>query len=636
MHSLQTAENPHAADSPSRGSSPQLDTSIKSDDRQESLEPNRPSVRLMSAYEVDTFLDLIYKHHPEPLTPETMRQSVDALYADWQEFCSHRQAPIRFAKKPLMDEYAKIFNGVYGSDAQDKAQSIAQELSQRSSILLAGKDAAGNEQDQRLDSGSRHSGAFSNTDRETDDEGDVDENDDDDDDDDDEVDPNDVMMAADAGASDAPPLDSKTKDGKGRDASRAQRTGTGSSTKKSNIARVGRNGLAILPPGLFDILRTHLRDDILSSIMPSVRNDLTEQTRELFLQNQDLFGRIKDMEDRIRNQDLWIRHLLSRDPWETATPPVGPQLSATGMASADAKSMPFAASVRESVKLGRPTRQEPLSQESGSGSAVPQTDYFGGPFPRSPRQDVRKDLRRFQQPQQGPFQGSAPPAVPTQSIVAGSFGSGRWEPEAIPSGVYRDQLPPTDRNQTYANEAPIRRPGSWHSDVQPGRDLRQYPNEWHDQPEGRYEPPPQGPHFRQQRLSSGESRKLSALGTGNAAVPRGAHARPLQSTGSPPPLGAMHDEFRRQRPPMLPRESAVSPRQTAYESRRMQSSGPVHQLGGGEALNASLPSRAMAAGSPEQMQRNKRGRPSKAEMASSGVSYGTGSHASASSRSYMS
>ncbi|GAC93936.1 hypothetical protein PHSY_001504 [Pseudozyma hubeiensis SY62] len=644
-----TAEAPHVADPSSRGSSPQEPISAKSDNRQESLEHDRPSARLMSAYEVDTFLDLICKHHPEPLTPETMRQSVDALYSDWEQFCSRRQAPLRFAKKPLMDEYAKIFNGIYGTDAQDKAQSIAQELSQRSSGILAGKHAADNDRDQRLDSGSRHSGAFSNTDRETDDEGGVNENDDDDDDDnnddddddDDEVDPNDVMTAADAGASDGPLLDSKTKEEKGRDASKEQRTGTGSSTKKSNIARVGRNGLAVLPPGLFDILRTHLRDDILSSIMPSVRNDLTEQTRELFLQNQDLFGRIKEMEDRIRNQDLWIRHLLARDPWEMATPSVGPHVSATGMASAEAKPMPFAASARDSVKIGRPTRQEPLPQEGGPGSAAPPTDYFGGPFPRSPRQDVRNDPRRFQQPQQGSFEGRAPAAAPTQSVVAGPFGSGRWEPEALPSRVYQDRLPPTDQRQPYANEAPFRRQGSWHSDVQPGRDLRQHPNEWHDQSEGRYELPPQGPHFRQQRLSSGDSRKLSALGAGNAAVPRGAHARPYPSDGSPPPpLSTTHDEFRRPGPPMLPRESAMSPRQPEYESRRMQPSRPVHRseayLSSGEALNASLPPRTMAAGSPEQMQRNKRGRPSKAEMANSGVSFGTGSHASAPSRSYLS
>lgn len=644
---------------PSRGSSPQARTSATISGRPDESDASAPSARLLSPDEIDTFLDLIYKHHPEPMTAENMRQSVDALYRDWEQFCARRQVPVRLAKKPLMDEYNKIFNGVYGSDSQAKARSIAHELSQRSANSSANRDPADGEGSSRRGSGSRHSGTHSITDGDTnDDQGEEDEEDEDD------LDQGDGTTGGDAATQS---FATKKKLERGQDVSEGNQPET-SSSKNSNIAQVGRNGLAVLPPGLFDILRAHLRDDILSSIMPSVRNDLTEQTRELFLQNQDLFGRIKEMEDRIRNQDLWIRHLLSRDPSDVTSPPVGPNASATGMAGADPRSNLFPPSAREPVHYGRPPRLGPLSSdiEMGPGVHVPMGgEYFDGPGPMSPHQNPRNETRRMPQPgPAGPhsFEGRMPPGAPGASMpfdpgmaAPSAFGSGRWEAEAHSSGAYRDR-PPPERRPSYANEPPHhRRPGSWQGEMQSGRDprLHTHPSERHDQLEGRYEPP-SGPQPGQHRLSVGEARRLNSFGGGSVSTGgmRGAasgHAPP-PSTGSAPSVGSMTEEFRRPGAPMHLREPVMSPVEPTYETRRLPPGLPISQseayFGSAESGKAPLPPRAMAAASPEQVQRNKRGRPSKAEMASSrgnelgtGASHGSfggGSHPSAPSRPYLS
>lgn len=638
--SVQNTEGSHMVNPLSGASSPRAQIQADPGHRRDDVEPSMASARVLSPDEIDTFLDLIYKHHPEPMTAETMRQSVDALYGDWEQYCARRQVPVRLAKKPLMDEYGKIFNGVYGPDAQSKARSIAHELSQRSANLLASMDAAGSQSDdQHRDSGSRRSATYSMTDRDSDDApGDEDDNDDTDNV---EANPDNATAATDAGALS---VASEKRAEKYQDTTEG--APSSSATKKSNIAQVGRNGLAVLAPGLFDILRTHLRDEILSSIMPSVRNDLAEQTRELFLQNQDLFGRIKEMEDRIRNQDLWIRHLLSHDPSDMTTLSAGPHKGDTGMAGVDLSSRLISTFRREPVKSAQPLRHGPLSLEGDIGGSMAPADYFSGARPMSSSQDPRNDPRRLTD--QGgagppPTEGLTAPAAPIPgnnpgigAVSAAGFGSGLWEPEAHAPAAYRDRPLFTERRPSHANEPPHRRPGSWHSDVQPVRDFRSHSNEWHDNLEGRYEPP-QGSFFRQQRLSSGGSRRSTALGGSGTAVagPRSANLGPgpLPPTGSPRSMTSMHDDFRRPGTLMLSRDPVMSPFEPAYETRRVHPGLPVHQaeanLGGGEASKAPLPPRAMAVGSPEQKQRNKRGRPSKAEIASSRGELGAGgSHAS--------
>ena len=161
--------------------------------------------------EIDTFLDLIYKHHPEPMTAETMRQSVDALYSDWEQFCARRKVPVKLAKKPLMDEYHKIFHGVYGPEHQAKAKSIAHELSQRSANASAADDGNDDKLAQRRDSSSRRSLTRSSTDEDSDD--------------DEETRTGEVTTAGDADTASAQPLSSKKK---------ADADESGSS-KKSNI-----------------------------------------------------------------------------------------------------------------------------------------------------------------------------------------------------------------------------------------------------------------------------------------------------------------------------------------------------------------------------------------------------------------
>ncbi|TKY85279.1 hypothetical protein EX895_006359 [Sporisorium graminicola] len=637
---------------PSRGSSPQARSTAALTGPSDELAATGPSARLLSPDEIDTFLDLIYKHHPEPMTAETMRQSVDALYRDWEQFCAQRQVPVRLAKKPLMDEYGKIFNGVYGPDSQAKARSIAHELSQRSANSSAGRDFADAEGSARRGSGSRYSGTNSMI------SGDTNDEEDEDDEDEDDVDQGVGTTAGDAGAQS---FVSKKKLEKGQDVSEGNQPEK--SSKNSNIAQVGRNGLAVLPPGLFDILRAHLRDDILSSIMPSVRNDLTEQTRELFLQNQDLFGRIKEMEDRIRNQDLWIRHLLSRDPSDLTSPPGGPHASATGLASADQRSKPFPAAARESAHFGgRPPRQGPLGSDFEMGPGVPMGDFFDGPGSMSPYQNPRNEAGRGPPPGSvgpHPFEGRMPPGAAGAGMQAGPnmsaasvFGSGRREADAHPSGGYRER-PPPERRPSYASEASHHhRPGSWQGEMQPGRDprLHTHPSERNDAVEARYEPP-MGPVPGQHRLSVGDARRLNSFAGGNVNTggPRGA-APP--STGSAPSIGSMQDEFRRPGAPTHTREPIMSPVEPTCETRRPPPGLPMSQseayFGGAEANKAPLPPRAMAAASPEQVQRNKRGRPSKAEMATSrggGGELGTGgrhgsfggsSHPSAPSRPYLS
>lgn len=600
----------------SRSSSPRSHISAISTertDRPEDSKSDRPPERALAMDEIDTFLDLIYKHHPEPMTAESMRQSVDALYTDWEQYCARRQVPVKLAKKPLMDEYHKIFHGVYGPEHQAKARSIAHELSQRSANASAGEDGVDDRSAHRRDSSSRRSMTRSSTDGDSEDEN---------------AGAGDASTGGDADASSAQQQGSKKK----ADADEA------ASSKRSNIAQVGRNGLAILPPGLFDILRNHLRDEILSSIMPSVRNDLTEQTRELFLQNQDLFGRIKEMEDRIRNQDLWIRHLLSRDPADLTKPPVGPHVGATGLAGADAgaesalipgsKARHVPVSARDQAGPGRRSRHGLSSSESDMIGGAPPGDYFGGAGPMSPRHPSRNEPRQF--PQQGmpgphPWEGR-PSATGSTSAMgprnAGSsnvFGSGRWEADDPPQGAYKDR-PTHERRSSLASEA-VRRPVSWQGESQGGRAQRphHHPAERHELQEGRYEPPA-GPQSNDHRLSFSERRRMSAISSGSG--PRGAApATASLSTGHGSHMGGMHEEFRRPGPPMHIRDSAISPVEPAYDTRRPHVGLPISHsepyFGHPESNKAPMPPRAMGAGISPEIQKNKRGRPSKAEMANS-------------------
>ncbi|SNX82210.1 uncharacterized protein MEPE_00916 [Melanopsichium pennsylvanicum] len=585
-------DNPQSTKPQSRSPSPQSRTSAS--ERTEGSTTGSKSEQSMSPDEIDTFLDLVYKHHPYPMTAENMRKSVDALYADWERYCAHRQIPVRLDKKPLMDEYHKIFNGIYGTEYQAKARAIAQELSQRAgNSAMRANDEKGA---QRRDSYSRRSLTRSLTDGDSEDE---------------EAGHGDETMAGDIDAAGASSLAPKMKTQAGQGGADEIEP---ESSRQSNIAQVGRNGLAVLPPGLFDILRNHLRDDILSSIMPSVRNDLTEQTRELFLQNQDLFGRIKEMEDRIRNQDLWIRHLLSRDPTDMTTPPVGPHMGAGGELGSGPKARPFATF---GANAGRPPRYGAPS-ESDMGSVVPAGDFFTGPGPISPRQPPRNEQRHFpQQGMAGPHPGE---------VRSPPFGSGRWEADGPPPfGAHRDH-PPLERRPSYQDDA-VRRPGSWQGEPHPARGFRapNHPGDRPDMSESRYEPP-LGSQPSDRRMSFAERRRLSAL-SGGAGGQRGSvPAPPAITTGTAPLMsGGMQDEFRRPAPPMHPREPVMSPISPAYDTRRSHA-GPHSGLpvshsepfsGVFESNKAPLPPRAAAVGSSEQMQKNKRGRPSKAELANS-------------------
>jgi len=593
--------------SPSPVQSPRSRLPASRADSDEGLSSTRQSDQRLSSDEIDTFLELIYKHHPDPMTPDNMRQSVDALYQDWEQFCARRRVPVTLAKKPLMDEYGKIFNGTYGPEKQAKARSIAHELSQRTTSVSLDRDA------QRRDSSSRRSLTHSWTDGDSDDE---------------EADEGGGTTGGDDDKSGTQSLDLK---GKAKaDASRgATASNEPGPSKKPNIAQVGRNGLAVLPPGLFDILRNHLRDDILSSIMPSVRNDLTEQTRELSLQNQDLFGRIKEMEDRIRNQDLWIRHLLSRDPADMT--PVGAVGNtsvepATGMKS---RLRPFSSSSRDHVSSSRHSRHGPSLSESEVVFAAP----TGGAGPYSPRQALRNEPRTFAQHGMvgpPPWEGRSPlvTAGPTVSIGPGpgnAFGPGRWEAEGPPVGVHRDR-PLPERRPSQASEV-HRTPGSWQGEPVAGRGSRPRYNagEQAEPRAGGYELPA-GVQSSDPRLSLGERQRLSAL-PGGPSGPRGAAYAPPQSTGSVPTMmSGINSEFRRRGPPLPAREGAMSPLEPAYELRQSQQGFPVDHPGQYHGVpdpgTAPLPPRIGVADPSGLPQKNKRGRPSKVEMANSRADLG--------------
>lgn len=582
----------------SQSASPKSRTFVPEGDRAEGSDSVGGPEQTLSPNEIDTFLDLIYKHHPDPMTAENMRLSVDAVYRDWEEFCARRQVPVTLDKKPLMDEYGKIFNGVYGPEYQAKAKRIANELSQRT----ANTSISGDEKFQRRRSSSRRSATRSSDDEDSDDE---------------EADAGGATMGGDDDVSGVSPK--KKSDAAGGDGA--------ASSKKSNIAQVGRNGLAVLPPGLFDILRNHLRDDILSSIMPSVRNDLTEQTRELFLQNQDLFGRIKEMEDRIRNQDLWIRHLLAREPVEMAGPPIGPPAGTMGPVRVETNSRPTSYAGRDPTIEGRSSRHGPSLSESNVRGGIPMVDPASGP-PLSPRQAARNEAKSFARPamvDQRPWDNRSPVSMAGQTAAAGPnsrnvFGSGRWEAEPHHGGGYRDQRPPDGRS-SQAHDFQ-RRPGSWQGE----RDrFRNQSGEYVEFPEGRYEPPP-GVQSNDPRPPFIEQRRPSAMGGSRGPALASA---PSHSTGSIPTMSGMHDEFRRPEAPGYARDVAMSPIEPAYDLRRPQPGFPGRQFepyaGGPDSMKAPLPPRTGVAGSPEQIQKNKRGRPSKLEMANSRAELGPSS-----------
>lgn len=252
-----------------------------------------------------------------------------------------------------------------------------------------------------------------------------------------------------------------------------------------------------------------------------------------------------------------------------------------------------------------------------------------------------------------PWEGRSPAAVADPAMGSGpgpgsasanAFGSGRWDAERPFSGIYRDR-PPAERRSSYVNE-PQRRSGSWQGEPQVSRGFRAHnPNsERPDLPEGRYEPapglPPGGP-----RLAFGDHRRPSTFGSGSGGSRGAAPVPPPQSTGPPPAMSGAHEDFRR---PVHPRDPAMSPMSPAYDTRRPHP-GPLtgHSeayLGSSESIKPPLPARAVAGGSPEHMKKNKRGRPSKAEMANSRAdsgparrgSFSNSSHPSTQPRPYLS
>ncbi|KAN0059695.1 hypothetical protein ACQY0O_008267 [Thecaphora frezii] len=275
--------------------------------------------------EVEIFLDLIVKHQPETLSPENMTRSVNALYDDWLAMCATNSIVAK-PKKALMEEYDKIYKGRYGPVAASRARHIAEE-SARTSLgptrrsTDASTGAAGSESPsasseqadailqrrrshQASDSGSNDgasravasptsTGRFAEHHRESD---------------------------AEAGrGNEAETRKRKGPEGSAEERSQRRKTestgggGEGSGGAAGGIAKVGRNGLAVLPPGLFDILRNHLKDEILSGIVPLIRSDLAEQSRDILLQNQDMMNRLRALEDLTKSQDVWIRRLLERD-----------------------------------------------------------------------------------------------------------------------------------------------------------------------------------------------------------------------------------------------------------------------------------------------------------------------------------
>ncbi len=383
------------------------------------------SLRLLSPQEVEKFLDLIFKHHPEPMTAESMRQSVDALYSDWAQYCAQRQVPVKLAKKPLMDEYAKIFNGVYGPSLQDKARSIAQELSNGRRMrqrMATPRATRGRRRERARVGAARHPHQWTRT-----------------------------AMRTPAKQSTA----LRTRCGSIRGRITGARRRKGQEEHRSGGPQRSRGA----SPGLFDILRNHLRDDILSSIMPSVRTDLTEQTRELFPSpNQDsLWASQGDGGTRAQPRAVDPTSTRSR-PADGASPHVGPghgpPLVDAGLAGADAaagmaaKPRPFLAATRDPAGLVRHARHAASSSDHEFWSIDGRLLWRQRAIVSAPRGEWIRGLRtlpacilrshgkvdrvRGVEPAAGTVRGQAPP-----------FATGRREPEAracrrIPgSGAFR-------------------------------------------------------------------------------------------------------------------------------------------------------------------------------------------------------
>ncbi|EPQ29573.1 uncharacterized protein PFL1_02792 [Pseudozyma flocculosa PF-1] len=306
---------------------------MASRDRADNGLPNRPTCagdRLaplqarddLTPEEVDIFLDLIIKHQPATLSPENMTRSVNALYDDWLAMCATNSIVAK-PKKALMDEYDKIYKGRYGPAAASRARWIAEE-SARTSTRPSRPSVDSVEGRQRsespatasnmVDRGSRQprspqrSDAGSNIGQPS----------------------SSADAVAGSGSRESDTEARKRKNGEdgpqeGPDRSQRRKLngqaggpGETSSSATSGIAKVGRNGLAVLPPGLFDILRNTLKDDILGNIVPVIRSDLAEQSRDIVMQNQEIMTRLRGLEELTRAQDVCIRRLLARDQAEWA------------------------------------------------------------------------------------------------------------------------------------------------------------------------------------------------------------------------------------------------------------------------------------------------------------------------------
>ncbi|PWZ00843.1 hypothetical protein BCV70DRAFT_216192 [Testicularia cyperi] len=553
----------------------------------------------LSSEEIDVFLDLIYKHHPDPMTPENMRRSVDAVHAEWTVYCSDRRVPV-LPKKPLMDEYGNIYNGIYGPRHQARAKAIAERLAQRANVAASSSVAPANV---REASGSKATSQVSENEAIGKDTNET-------------LGPNEEDEQI-SGSQRNSKLAGTDEDRAG--AAEGNRTSSSTTSgSKSNIAQVGRNGLAVLPPGLFDILRNHLKDDILSSIMPLIRNDLSEQTKELFLQNQDLFSRIKEMEEQIRNQDLWIRHLLARDPVDWPPPPGIPSAGSVAAFGPSPHSRSFGAASKDSSS-SRHSRynvfgelEHPSTSMSAPTMGAP-SDYFGGGG-LSPRQQRPEKRTSHQLGSAGPstWETRQQTAAPIPSAGPGVTRE-RWE-SVVPTP---DRGP--DRRTSHAVDFGSRK-DSWTEDAATAHAQRVKQERPDHASDPRFEPSQQR---RPSRPIGGSSDKGMApmAFVRSMAGPAGPYAGPgPQHIAAPGPHSPV-DDFRRGPGYSTDLGSPVGPGPTSdarrsYHATTLSQSDMNYGVEQGPSAVAGRPLMAPRASMPSQddMQRSLRGRPTHAEL----------------------
>ncbi|PWN53845.1 hypothetical protein IE53DRAFT_96217 [Violaceomyces palustris] len=313
--------------------------------------PSTGSTADLNEEEVHKFLDLIERHNPKTLSKEDMVKSVNSLYEDWSTWCSVRGTTPK-PKGSLMAEFGKIHHGRYGRTAQQRAMGIIeageqlspesikaiQDSEKKAKLQGSASEASYRRSQERSETTSRARHASSTDVKER------------------SGSPrtrNDVPQ----GSHQNSPGNQIGDENLEEERDRFKRSGSGTKRKgkiesghssndratqrrKGNptegqsedcasgvgggLVQVGRNGLAVLPPGLFDILRAHLKDEILGSAMPLIRNEVADQTRDIAMQNQNLLNRVRELEEEVRIQNQWLQQLMSsKDRNEWGSTPFG-------------------------------------------------------------------------------------------------------------------------------------------------------------------------------------------------------------------------------------------------------------------------------------------------------------------------